>query len=172
MTVLAENDLQIILPTGVTSRKFDDANSHGLSHCMKAVDFIVELDDRIYFIEFKDPQDPNARSKDRDKFLAKFKSGELDSDLKTKYRDSWLYEYAEGRTQKPIYYLVLIGADSLSPAELLARTDALQRQIPMNGPNGGQWKKPFAAGCIVMNLAAWNRHVPDMPANRISQQVG
>lgn len=168
MTVLAEDDLQITLPAGVAGRRFDDETSHGLSHCMKAVDFIVELDDRTYFVEFKDPENPNAKPKDSAAFLKKFTSGVIDSDLKTKYRDSWLYEYAEGRAKKPIYYLVLIGASTLSDAELITRTDALKRQLPMNGPAERSWKKPFVAGCAVMNLSAWNKTLAHMPASRVS----
>ena len=137
MTVLVEDDLQITLPAGVPGRKFDDEASHGLSHCMKAVDFIVELEDRTYFVEFKDPENPNAKPKDSAAFLKKFMSGAIDSDLKTKYRDSWLYEYAEGRAKKPIYYLVLIGASMLSDADLLTRTEALKRQLPAEGPHDG-----------------------------------
>ena len=72
MTVIAEDDLQITLPAGATDRKFDDNNSHSLSHCMKAVDFIVELNDKIFFIEFKDPQHPASQSKDREKFIKEF----------------------------------------------------------------------------------------------------
>lgn len=135
---------------------------------MKAVDFIVEFEDRTYFIEFKDPENPNAKPKDAAAFLSKFMSGAIDSDLKTKYRDSWLYEYAEGRTKKPIYYVVLIGASTLSDAELITRTDALKRQIPMNGPAGLSWKKPFVAGCAVMNLPAWNKMLAHMPATRVA----
>lgn len=168
MKVLAEDDLQITLPTGVNGWKFDDGTSHGLSHCMKAVDFIVEFDEKIWFVEFKDPESPNAKKKDRDTFIRKFLSGAIDNDLKTKYRDSWLYEMAEGRARKPIYYLMLIGAGSLSDAELLARTDALKRQIPVAGPDDRPWKKPFVAGCAVMNLAAWNRIFPRIPASRVA----
>ena len=170
MTVLSEDDLQITLPSGVVGRKFDDKTSHGLSHCMKAVDFIVEMDDRILFIEFKDPENPDANPRDSTAFIKKFLSGAIDSALKTKYRDSWLYESAEGRAKKPIYYLVLIGASSLSEPELLARTDALKRQIPVAGPGDRPWKKPFMAGCAVMNLAAWNRAIPHIPARRIGQK--
>lgn len=169
MTVLDEDDLQITLPAGVAGRKFDDETSHGLSHCMKAVDFIVELDDRTLFVEFKDPENPNAKPQDRAAFINKFLSGAIDSDLKTKYRDSWLYEYAEGRAKKPIYYLVLIGASTLSEADLLARTDALKRQIPMRGPADRAWKKPLLAGCAVMNLAAWNKVLSHIPASRIGR---
>lgn len=107
MTVLAENDLQISLPASVTGRKFDDGATHGLSHCMKAVDFIVELADRV------------------------------------------------------------LGASTLSDAELLARTDALKRQLPVTGPDARPWKKPFVAGCAVMNLAAWNKALPQFPASRV-----
>jgi hypothetical protein len=167
MTLLAEDDLQITLPAGVLGRKFDDETSHGLSHCMKAVDFIVEMDDRILFVEFKDPENPKAIPKGSAAFIKKFLSGAIDSDLKTKYRDSWLYESAEGRAKKPIYYLVLIGASSLSEAELLARTDALKRHIPVAGPGDQPWKKPFVAGCAVMNLAAWNKAIPHIPASRV-----
>ena len=167
MTVLAEDDLQITLPAGVVGRKFDDETGHGLSHCMKAVDFIVELEDRTYFVEFKDPENPNAKPKDSTAFLKKFMSGAIDNDLKTKYRDSWLYEYAEGRAKKPIYYLVLIGASTLSDAELITRTDALKHQIPISGPTDRPWKKPFVAGCAVMNLAAWNKTMAHMPASRV-----
>ena len=168
MTVLAEGDLQITLPAGITGHKFDDGASHGLSHCMKAVDFIVELGDRILFVEFKDPEHPAAQPKEQKKFLQKVLSGELDADLKTKYRDSFLYEWASGRASKPIYYLVLIGASSLSEAELLARTDALRRQIPTTGPGDEPWKKAFVAGCAVMNIATWNKALPDYPVGRIS----
>ncbi|QXP85333.1 hypothetical protein ABZN20_13180 [Methylococcus sp. ANG] len=168
MTVLAENDLQITLPAGSTGRKFDDEASHGLSHCMKAVDFIVELDDRVLFIELKDPEHPAAQPKDQKKFLQKFLSGALDADLKTKYRDSFLYEWASGQAMKPIYYLVLIGASTLSDADLLARTDALKRQIPTTGPDDKPWKRSFVAGCAVMNIDAWNKALPHYPVSRVS----
>lgn len=168
MTSLAEGDLQIALPAGAAGRKFDDGATHGLSHCMKAVDFIVELDERILFIEFKGPDHPAAQPKDRNTFLTKILSGGLDSDLKTKYRDSFLYEWGAGRVTKPIYYLVLIGASSLSEAELLARTDALRRQLPAHGPGDRPWKKPFVAGCGVMNIETWNKALPQFPVNRLS----
>ncbi|MBI5136822.1 MAG: hypothetical protein HZA24_05730 [Nitrospirae bacterium] len=168
MTVLSDGDLQITLPDGVAGRKFDDDASHGLSHCMKRVDFIVDLIDKILFVEFKDPDNPAARPKDRRCFMEKFGSGTLDNELKKKYRDSFLYEWASGRASKPIYYLVLIGASALSAAELLARTDALKRQIPVVGPGNRSWVKPFIAGCAVMNIDAWNRELPHYPVSRIS----
>ena len=58
MTTLSEGDLRLTLPASVNGRKFDDDEQHGLSHCMKAVDWILELPDRICFIEVKDPDAP------------------------------------------------------------------------------------------------------------------
>ena len=54
-----EEDLQMEIKGVVDARKFDDS-SHGLSHCMKAVDFIVEHPNRYLFIEFKDPRSQNS----------------------------------------------------------------------------------------------------------------
>jgi hypothetical protein len=169
MTVLAEGDLQLTLPATATGRKFDDEAAHGLSHCMKAVDFIIELPDRVLFVEFKDPENPLAHAKDRAAFVRKFLSGQLDADLKTKYRDSWLYEWAQGRMQKPVIYLVLLGASGLSDADLLARTEALKRQLPMNGPGDRPWPQAFVTGCAVLNVAAWNKALPQLPVRRVSQ---
>lgn len=168
MMVLAEGDLQITLPAGVMGRKFDEGATHGLSHCMKAVDFIIELDDKLLFVEFKDPDDPAALPERQRLFVEEFRSGVLDNKLKAKYRDSFLYELGSGRAAKPIYYLVLIAAGVLSEAELLARTDALGRQIPVLGPSGKPWMKPFVAGCAVMNIETWNKALPKYPVSRIS----
>ncbi|MEQ1590560.1 MAG: hypothetical protein ABL902_09435 [Gallionella sp.] len=178
MNELVEGDLKVTLPIGIEGRKFDN-ETHGLSHCMKAVDFIVELNDKIIFVELndkiifvelKDVDSPSAsENKDRNKFLSKFLSGGIDSDLQYKYRDSYLYELASGRADKPIYYYVLIGAEALSDADLLARTDALKRNLPVYGANSKPWKKPFVAGCAVMNLLAWNKVLPMYPASRLSQ---
>jgi len=168
MTELDEKDLRIRLPAGASGRKFDDDATHGLSHCMKRVDFIVEMEDRILFIEFKDPDHPSAVAKGQQEFMEEFRSGALDNKLKTKYRDSFLYEWGAGRVSKPVYYLVLIAASVLTEADLLIRTDALKRQLPVLGPGDEPWKKPFVAGCAVMNIKKWNEKFPDFPVIRLS----
>ncbi|MGK0674524.1 MAG: hypothetical protein ABWU16_07665, partial [Halothiobacillaceae bacterium] len=76
--------------------------------------------------------------------------------------------WASGRATKPIYYLVLIGASTLSAADLLTRTEALKRQIPTTGPDNKPWKRPFFAGCAVMNIDAWNKKLPRCPVSRVS----
>ena len=106
MTTLTEGNLQITFPRDANVRKFDSPESHGLTHCMKAVDFIVEDDERVLFIEFKDPDHPHARDKEKKKFIKRFKSGKLVDDLKHKYRDSFLYEWMSGSVRKPVYYWI------------------------------------------------------------------
>ena len=134
---------------------------------MKAVDFVVELSDRVLFIEIKDPQNPHAKPADTTSFINRFQSGQLDEDLKYKYRDSFLYEWASGRTNKPIHYYVIVAISSLDTPAMLARTDALKRKLPLNGPSSGHWKSRIVADCMVVNIWLWNRYLPNFPATRI-----
>ena len=145
MTLLREGDLEVEFVDANNGRKFDE--EYGLSHCMKAVDFIVEFDDRYLFIEFKDPQHPRATEESRNEFVDGFKGGQLDYDLKYKFRDSFLYEWASGRAEKAIFYFVLIAVDDLSARDLSARTDALRRALPVFGPDLNPWTRPIVSGC-------------------------
>ena len=166
MVTYTEGNLQITFPAEVQVRKFDDASSHGLP-CMKAVDFIVEEEDKLWFIELKDPEHQRALERDRTKFVNKFKSGALDDDLKYKYRDTFLYEWASRRAGKPIQYCVLIGIEHLTEADLLARKEDLARKLPVQGPPSGVWRRSIVATCLVFNVAAWNRWLPQFPIARV-----
>ena len=166
MAVYIEGNLRITFPRNANVRKFDDPTTHGLS-CMKAVDFIVEESNRLWFMEFKDPEHPNATEKNKKEFTNRFKSGKLDDDLKYKYRDSFLYEWASERADKPIHYCVLIGIANLTGAELLTRMEELKRKLPLHGPLSGTWQRPIVARCAVFNIAAWNRSLPRFPVERI-----
>lgn len=170
MTILTEGNLQITFPPEVSARRFDDVN-HGLSHCMKAVDFIIELNDQYIFIEFKDPEHPHSKSADRSKFIDEFCAGNIDEDLKYKYRDSFLYEWAAKRieTDKPIYYYVLVALESLTEAELLSRTDDLKRKLPLRGPSSEIWKRKIVADCAVFNITTWNKTFNSYPVSRVTQ---
>ena len=167
MTTFVEGNLQIAFPRGAKAKKFDDGASHGLSHCMKAVDFIVEEDDRVSFIEIKDPEHPRAKERNREKFIREFYSGKLDEDLKYKYRDTFLYEWASVSFDKPIFYLVVVALGRLTEPELLLRSDDLKRKLPLNGPRSGAWKRPIVTDCMVFNIETWNEYQPRFPLTRI-----
>ena len=168
MTVLEEGDLELSIPDGVHARQFD--RDYSMSHCMKAVDFIVERVDRYLFIEFKDPQNPNAHAEEQEKFIEEFQSGTIDEELKYKYRDSFLYEWASGRADKPINYLVLVALDDLTSDELDAKTEDLKRKLPLQIPKSVRWLRPFIEDCAVFNIASWNRNLPNYPVSRRSNR--
>ena len=167
--VFTERDLQITISNAEDARRFDDPDNHRLTHCMKAVDFIIELSDRVLFIEFKDPQHPQATQEARQEFVNSFQSGNLDEELKYKYRDSLLYEWAVERVDKPIYFMVLIAIDTLTAADLDKRTNDLKRKLPVQKP--ASWTRPISQDCGVFNLALWNASFPDFQVSRLSSQA-
>lgn len=168
MTVLVEGDLRITVDDALDARKFD-GDEHGLSHCMKAVDFIVELSDKYLFIEFKDPDHPRGRYEDQQNFIREFLSGELDEELKYKYRDSFLYEWASGRADKPVHYYVLVAIEGLTDIEFQYRRDDLERKLPVGGARG--WTRSIVDVCYVFNIRLWNEYLPDLPVSRVSGGV-
>ena len=160
MIVFMEGGLEITFSNVLNVRKFED---HGLTS-MKAVDFLVELPDRYLFIEFKDPEHPSAFPDDAD-LVQSFRRGELDQDLKYKYRDSFLYEWAAGRADKPSYYYVLVALRWLGTADLTRRTMALQQALPVAGAS--EWVRTIVKDCGVFNIESWNRNFPDYPVRRL-----
>ena len=169
MTTLTESDLQITINDDVVSaHRFDDPASHGLSHCMSAVDFVVELSESYLFIEIKDPQSPQVPERETHRFHNRFVNEQLDEEFKYKYRDTFLYEWASGRVDKPIHYLVLIGLDFLTKVELGRRTRALEEKLPLSGPRGTEWTRKFVEGCGIFNIASWNEAFPNYLVTRLS----
>jgi len=168
---MMEGRVCIKVPINCKARKFDARETHGVSHCMSAVDFVFELDDRIYFVEVKDPlRAPLEHQMKGLEYVRTFSLGNEDVELCRKYRDSFLYEWAMKNTNKPIYYLVLIIAEKLTEAELLIRQDALKRIIPQGVPRQTMWKRSLNESCIVLNLKTWNKFFPKFQATLIETE--
>ena len=169
MTALVEGDLQLELPDTINGRQFDDAD-HGLSHCMSAVDWIVDLEEETYFVEVKDPDAPAAKAYEQNgEFVRGLLSGELDKKLVKKFRDTFLYEWPCERVDKPIVYVVILASSALESAQLMTRTDELKRRLPSGTP--GCWARPLAKGCIMVNLETWNQTFPELRLSRISEDA-
>ena len=166
MTVFVESNLQLTVDDAVAVWKFDGPN-HRLSHCMKAVDFIIEIPDCYQFVEFKNPQISGPAAQHLNKYIKEFNSGNLDKQFQYKYRDSFLYEWASGRADKPIDYLMLIAIDSLTPNHLLSRMQAMQQKMPLRAPGNQPWSQTFVRSCSVFNIASWNRTFPNYPVTRL-----
>ena len=169
MTLLCEDNLQITIPSKARARKFDEGEEHGLTQCMKAVDFIIEKDDQLLFVEFKDPDNPSATERKKEEFLEKINDGKLVEDLVRKCRDTFLYEWGYKRTEgKRIHYLVLIEFEQIDKAVLLALYDDLKRKLPLKGPPKKPWPRPFVRECALMSsLKTWNERFPELPVERI-----
>ena len=110
MPHIDEDNLRLSYTNGIQIRRFD---THGLS-TMKAVDFIAECEGETYFIELKDPDSPGATTEQRDAFEERLSNKSLHEDLKYKYRDTFLYEWACGNLKQTIHYYVIINMNELS----------------------------------------------------------
>lgn len=141
---------------------FDEADStkatfHGLSHAMKAVDLVVELENDYLFVEVKDFYSP-------DEYLEGKPFNHLREDLKYKYRDTFIYRLAEERTDKPVRYCCLL---TLENALVSRMNKEMRKQLPCGIPIS-RWQMPVAAGCVVLNEERWNKNFPKWPVRRIA----
>lgn len=121
--------------------RFDDAKKS--SYGMKAVDFIAETKDRLYFIEVKDFQHPNAPPERRNKdyiMLTDEESKEhavFNLEMGEKIKDSLLRKYAEGYAFKnEVKYLLFIHLDQLTSDDHLTLFDILFKKISGHIPTG------------------------------------
>lgn len=163
---LVEGSIRIGVPDNCQSQRFD-GSSHRMSHCMKAVDFLIDTPAARIFLEIKDPDAADAPQTSLD-YAEKLVHGQLDADLYYKYRDSWLYLYAAGRRKRvPHYYFILLGLTTFTTESLAQRSMALQSKVCLEGPEG-PWRNRFVDQVFVFNLASWNRSFPEFPAERIS----
>lgn len=153
---LTEGRLRINTPLYAVGYRFDD-ESHGLSHAMKAVDFVVRDGKGLWFVEIKDPEQSGVPRREQDRFLQDMKAGRLDMQLARKYRDSWLYMWARQEVDEfaECHYYVIIGMSSLDSALLLRRTEALRRVLPLDGTRG-MWHRQIANVCQVFSIESWN----------------
>ncbi len=171
--IIEVNNFSFNFPEAVDAFIFDEKNSqksnyHGLSHAMKAVDCIVELPNHFLFIEVKDffPPDDyklatdchNAGKKEINKYLNR-----LLETLKYKYRDSWLYRWAEKKIHKPIHYLCLL---TLENAQISFSQKQLNHQLPIGMPSP-RWHREIAQKCLVLNLERWRKNFPQWPVQHI-----
>ena len=161
--LLKEGSLQFNFTGALHAFKFDEPNSsleatfHGLSHCMKAVDFVVEYEAYYLFVEIKDP--PHSGRYDTSETKR-----ELIRNLVQKFRDTFLYRWAEKKLDKPIRYQCLVEVDNALTSYLI---DQLKKQLP-TGIGSRRWQQPLATSCVVVNREKWNQSFPEMQVTRIS----
>lgn len=163
--ILQEGALRFDFSGALEAFKFDEQDKtsptcHGLSHCMKAVDFVVEYADHYLFVEVKDPRRP-------DRFDSEPDESALVKSLVTKFRDTFLYRWAEGKLDKPVRYQCLIELDNAQTLHLMKQ---LKNQLPTNGPSK-RWRRPLAQLCAVVNQATWNRAFANVQVERVGSDA-
>ena len=159
--ILQEGTLQFDFSDATSAIKFDEEDRtkstfHGLSHCMKAVDFVVEYKDFYLFVEIKNPRDAS-------RYATPSQKNDLIKALVGKFRDSFLYRWCENALDKPIRYQCLVELDH---AQTLHLMDALKRELPIS-KTPDRWQRELASMCSVTNRAAWNQTFPDMTVTNI-----
>ena len=132
--VLDERNLQFDFAAYDTAERFDDVNTHG----MKAVDFIAENQESVFFIEVKDFQHPSPKAKERRKMDFAMLTDEETKEhavfileMGEKIKDSLLRKYAEGYTfEKRVKYLLFINLDQLGENELGRLKEKINGHVP------------------------------------------
>ena len=168
--ILVENDLSFNFKDAIDGFVFDqmdpgEDNYHGISE-MHRVDFVVELEEAILFVEVKDPHNPNAQQDGIDKFLRKLEDGTLGDTFAKKLMDSFVYRWAEKKVNKPLHYLNLVTLES----ELLNNlTDEIARNLPPKHKPVKRWQRAFLENCQTFNIETWNENFPKWPVMRISE---
>lgn len=154
MPTLQEGELEFTFPPGTRAVKFD-GSLHGLSHCMKAVDFIVDFGGFYLFVEVKDPDDTKATAERRAQFVGELQQPEFTRKLSLKYRDSLLYRWAEQQPEKPVRYVVLLQLATFQPAQYATIDQALKCAIPAQG-TPATWTRAVVDGVAVVDMGVWN----------------
>lgn len=120
--LLDEGNLQFDFSAFNTAERFDDRQINPSG--MKAVDFVAETDDFLYFIEVKDYQNPKAtEERRRTDYKTLIDAGTqkkaiFNLEMGEKIKDSLLRKYSLGeKIVKNVVYLLFINLDKLGERE-------------------------------------------------------
>lgn len=166
---LRERDLEIDFTDAIDAIIFDQMTAdqpgyHGVGQ-MHRVDFVVELEEAIVFVEVKDPGNPRAQAEGLAKFHGELQDGTLSDTFAAKFIDTFLYRWAEECLHKPVHYISLV---TLEDSELLPNfSDEIARKLPPMGKSVPRWKRQLAENCQVFNIELWNASFPKWPATRV-----
>ena len=168
---LRERDLEIDFTDAIDAIVFDQMKAdkpgyHGVGQ-MHRVDFVVELEKAILFVEVKDPGNPKAQAEGLAKFHGELQDGTLSDTFAAKFIDTFLYRWAEDCLNKPVHYvsLVTLGDSSLLPNF----SDEIAIKLPPMGTSVPRWQRPLAENCQVFNIDLWNQSFPKWPATRVAK---
>ena len=172
MKVVIADGFEFRFSDAIDAYVFDEKDStkptfHGAP--MKGVDIVAEFEEAYIYVELKDYDDPSGydvtKATNDDEREARQDSFKwLKNYLKYKFRDSYLYRFAEGKVDKPVHYICVLTFDNALNSRMLKE---LKRELPV-GKKARRWTQPLATSCQVVNLEKWNEVFPKWPAIRIA----
>ena len=122
-----ESGYRFSFPSAQRVVKADAVNYAGLSF----VDFIVETDSMIYLIEVKNPDNPNAPSKNRDEYFARLQEAVFPNGVVKKFSDTLLAQLAMGRVfSKPVQYIFILEFRAFGSYERQKLFDKVNHRLP------------------------------------------
>ena len=151
-------------PNALKAFKFDEKHQQeptGHDVPMKAVDVVVEFEEFHLYVEVKNFHKPDKYNVTQNEFI------QLKSNLKYKYRDSYLCRHAQHKVDKPIRYICLL---NLSDSQNNTMRKGLKRELP-TGIASPSWKQAIVDDCQVVNLDRWNANFP-WPVTKIPKKTG
>lgn len=168
MSTFDEKQLRFIFPDHWDAERFDDPGRPSINF-FKPVDFVVELKERTLLIEVKDPSNTNAPQANKDDFLRQMRTKTLIHDhLVPKARTSWAFLRLMKRAEKPITYIVVIGADSLRIEPLLWSNFTARLKQRLSQEIDVPWPYQYVDQCIVIPAADLSRHLPGVTVQRLA----
>lgn len=163
--VFQEGDLEFDFTNAVTAEKFDKITYGG---GMKQIDFIVELADKYYFIEVKNPDNSEATKRAKREFLYKVKNEKLKKDLIKKYKDSIIINWADNKCRnKPIYYITILEASYIDNVLKLSLMDNIKKGLPLQLNKGISLKRNIIEGFFILSVEEWNKRFINFPIRKI-----
>lgn len=167
MTTLTEQELSFTFPPTWNAELFDVPGKTTIDH-LKPVDFLIELPARTLFIEVKDPSASMATAVERKRFLKRMQTDELThKHLVPKARTSWAFLALMRRVQKPITYIVVIGAESLRVEPLLWSNLTAKLKQRLTQEIDVPWPLQYIDQCIVLPASELSRHLSGVTVRRL-----
>jgi len=173
MIELEEFDLAItfnnavVLPLKFDQQDHQHAEFHDLAN-MPRVDFLVELDNEIYFIELKDTNIPDAADKGGATFMKKIADGRVERSLAEKYLYTFFFRWAENQLNKTVHFVCLI---TLEDPMVNILADDLSHALRHLLKSSKRWSRHPLASCQIHNLQSWKETFPEWPIRRLSDAV-